>query len=67
MSYECGCERGGDCTKTSVCALESAVEDELEGVEDLLLRAHQLLSHKRSGQCANEIAAEINIWLEKHS
>ena len=63
MNIACGCELGGDCTKTSMCALENAVEDALEGVEDLLLRARQLLAHKRSGQCANEIAAEIDQWL----
>ena len=26
----CGCEVGGDCTKTTVCAIESAVEDAIE-------------------------------------
>ena len=26
----CGCEGGGDCTKTTVCAVESAVEDAIE-------------------------------------
>ena len=25
--YECGCERGGDCTKTTMCAVQSALED----------------------------------------
>ena len=27
MKRVCGCERGGDFTKTSVCAIETAVED----------------------------------------
>jgi hypothetical protein len=29
-NFECGCERGGDCTKTSMCALQNAVEDAVE-------------------------------------
>jgi len=27
MRWRCGCEDGRDCTKTTVCALERAVED----------------------------------------
>ena len=28
MIPECGCERGYDCTKTTVCALQNALEDQ---------------------------------------
>lgn len=28
MNYRpCGCERGGDCTKTTMCAFQSDIED----------------------------------------
>ena len=33
--FECGCERGGDCTKTSMCALQSALEDKDSEIEAL--------------------------------
>ena len=33
MSFECGCERGGICTKTSICALNNAVEDATEELQ----------------------------------
>jgi len=33
MTVECGCERGGDCFKTSMCALDSALQDQAEEFE----------------------------------
>jgi DNA-binding FrmR family transcriptional regulator len=30
MSIECGCERGGDCTRVSVCTMESELDDQAE-------------------------------------
>lgn len=33
--FECGCERGGDCTKTTMCALQSALEDKDVEIERL--------------------------------
>ena len=30
---ECGCERGGDCTKTTVCAMNNALEDLREALD----------------------------------
>ena len=30
MNFECGCERGGDCTRVSVCTMESALDDQAE-------------------------------------
>ena len=27
-NYECACERGGDCTRASMCAIQSALEDQ---------------------------------------
>ena len=28
----CGCEYGGDCTRTSVCQIQSALEDQFEDI-----------------------------------
>lgn len=39
MNRECGCEHGENCTKTTVCAIESACEDlklEVENLQDTL-------------------------------
>lgn len=42
--FECGCERGGDCTKTTMCALQSALEDRDAEIERLRkrLKEHKL-------------------------
>jgi hypothetical protein len=34
MNRRCGCEDGGDCTKTSVCAIDTAVEDATDALRD---------------------------------
>ena len=31
----CGCEQGGDCTRTSVCQIGAALEDQQQKMEDL--------------------------------
>jgi len=31
--YQCGCERGGDCTKTTMCKVQAATEDYVEVLE----------------------------------
>ncbi len=36
--FECGCERGDDCTKTTMCHIQSVVEDKdtiIEAAKDL--------------------------------
>lgn len=33
--FECGCERGGDCTKTTMCQLQDALEDKDAEIERL--------------------------------
>ena len=33
--------------------------------EQIFLTLHPVLAHKRSGQAANEISAEIDDWLNK--
>jgi uncharacterized coiled-coil protein SlyX len=33
--FECGCERGGDCTKTTMCQVQSAIEDSEERIAEL--------------------------------
>jgi len=34
MNYECGCERGGDCTKTSMCFVQNVLEDQREELQN---------------------------------
>ena len=47
QNEQCGCERGGDCTKTTVCAIASVTEDLDDQVEalqaDLLTLARRLV------------------------
>ena len=31
----CGCEEGGDCTKTTVCEVDAALEDQAEYIRSL--------------------------------
>lgn len=49
MNRECGCERGDDCTKTTVCAIESALQDQAEEheqtAENLLALREAVKSH----------------------
>lgn len=33
--YFCECERGGDCTKTTMCHVQSAIEEGREEIEGL--------------------------------
>ena len=34
-NYKCGCERGDNCTKTTMCAIQLALEDQGEEIERL--------------------------------
>ena len=34
--YECGCEYGESCTKTTMCAIQSALEDQREELDTAL-------------------------------
>ena len=45
-TVECACERGGDCTRTTMCAMDSALQDQadeydvrIEELEGLLMVA----------------------------
>jgi len=40
-SFECGCERGGDCTLTTMCAVQTVAE-ELEEAQITLLAVKKL-------------------------
>ena len=33
MTVECGCERGGDCTKTTMCAIDHALQDQADELD----------------------------------
>ena len=39
---QCDCEIGGDCTKTTMCAIQSAVEDRDEEIERLTTEVRDL-------------------------
>ena len=49
----CGCEDGRDCTKTTMCHVQTAVEDYESEIE----RLHELLDarDKERAECINEI------------
>lgn len=48
----CGCEQGGDCTKTSMCQLHEAVEMAVEGkdstIEDLETKIQEAIATLRN-------------------
>ena len=44
MNRRCGCENGGDCTKTTVCAIESAVEDATESLQAEVERLREVIA-----------------------
>ena len=50
MRHECGCERGDDCTTTTMCALQSAVE-ELEAQLDAYKERMQLIAAQSIRDC----------------
>jgi hypothetical protein len=71
MTVECACERGGDCTRTTVCAIDSALQDQadeyerqLELYEQYMVRAAKVLQHRLSGHDNNNLAAEIYMVLD---
>jgi hypothetical protein len=35
VARKCGCECGGDCTKTTVCAIDSALADQADRIREL--------------------------------
>jgi hypothetical protein len=49
MIPECGCERGGDCTKTTVCALANALQDQAEEFEATLNRLDRQVANLMDG------------------
>lgn len=44
---ECGCERGGDCTRTTVCQLKSAIEDYVERLNIAVVAIERLADPER--------------------
>ena len=56
--YECGCERGGDCTKTTMCAVQSALED-LQEQHNVQLRKVYELVRLGCNQAANAVLERL--------
>ena len=48
--YECGCEFGCDCTKTTICAIQSAVEEKQEEIDALQEEIEELKAKNSSNQ-----------------
>lgn len=47
--HECGCERGDDCTKTTMCHVQSAIEDSEETIISLRKTLSDALTEVTSG------------------
>jgi hypothetical protein len=41
MTVECACEHGGDCTRTTVCATDSALADQADEYEGCIAALEQ--------------------------
>ena len=73
MSWECGCERGGDCTKTTVCSVESALEDQayeyeakIEELEENVKEQSRRIDDMydiRTTVTARQRANDFNYWM----
>lgn len=59
--YRCGCEQGGDCTKTTHCAIQSAVEDREEQIELLRKALDDAIAHLRHDLYRGRVPAAIAI------
>jgi hypothetical protein len=60
MSVECDCERGGDCNKTTVCATDSALQDQAEEYETRIQRliddwTEELFTYRHPDSFAREL------------
>ena len=58
MNNQCGCERGGDCTKTTMCQLQSAMEDQAEEIARLKAENAKLKTEVRR---LRRVLDDINI------
>lgn len=67
MDQRCGCEEDRRCTFLSLCEVQNLMSDQEAIQEDLttlLWKAQKILGHRRSGQDSNELAGEIQEFLE---
>ena len=63
-TVECDCERGGDCTKTTVCAIDSALQDQAEEYEYRIAELEEAL-RSIIGQTDDQF--HEGIWREVNS
>ena len=61
MTVECGCERGGDCFKTSMCALDSALQDQAEEYET---RIRFLIQDCRDSHAPDPLPYDLDLFVE---
>jgi hypothetical protein len=61
MTVECDCERGGDCTKTTACATDSALQDQAEAFED---RIRFLIQDCRDSHAPDQLAYDLDLFVE---
>ncbi len=60
MTDRCGCEVGDDCTKTTMCAVQAAVEDTREPLSDALDHIMRV--------CRNtDVQTKRLLWIEKRA
>jgi hypothetical protein len=60
MTVECACERGGDCTRTTMCALDNALQDQADEFESAIQRIQDVLDDPDWGNVFERIQAELN-------
>jgi hypothetical protein len=51
MTVECACERGGDCSRTTMCALDNALQDQADMYEAKLDAFSQLADEMQDSEC----------------
>ena len=61
MNYECGCERGGDCTKTSMCFVQNVLEDQKEDFENKIRVA---IDDITDGFAPDPVPHDLGVFLE---
>jgi hypothetical protein len=59
QSLTCGCERGDNCTKTTVCALDSALQDQADEFKAGIQRIQNVLDDNRTSYIGRQIQSEL--------
>ena len=61
MSVSCGCERGGSCFKTSMCHMDSVLQDQAEEFENKILFAIEDIT---DGFAPDPVPHDLGVFIE---